>query len=190
MWRAPRGAVGSGSQVAVRHEREPMLQFDEASFPEMLESMSDPDVLSIQRDYPMIYLACHVGHVRAPRNRFHLSPRESGILAHLDSDAPMGPTELAAHLSVSPSALSASIAKLVRQGYVQRRTRERDRRHADLLLTPLGIEALQAGSVLDTERLSALLAQMSLSDRRQACRGLSLLAREARRMSQSRATKK
>ncbi|MBL8695556.1 MAG: winged helix-turn-helix transcriptional regulator [Planctomycetes bacterium] len=167
-----------------------MLQFDELFFPEMLEPMSDPDVLSIQRDYPMIYLACHVDHVRAPRSRFHLSPRESGILAHLDPGEPTGPTELAAHLRVSPSALSASLAKLVRQGYVERRTRARDRRHADLFITPLGVEALQAGSVLDSARLGALLAQMSPSDRRQACRGLSLLARAARQLAEPRRVQK
>ncbi len=146
--------------------------------------MPDPDVLAIQRDYPLVFLACHVEHVRASRNAQAISARESGLLAHLDVRWPQTAGELAAHLAVSPSALSASIRKLVALGYVERRERAGDRRHAELLLTPRGVEALQGGSVLDTARLTALLGLLAPAERRAACRGLALLAGAAKRLNQ------
>lgn len=144
--------------------------------------MPDPDVLAIQRDYPLVYMACHVEHVRASQNAHAISARESGLLAHLDPRAAQTAGELAAHLAVSPSSLSAALRRLVGLGYVERRERAGDRRHAELLLTPRGVEALQGASVLDTGRLTALLALLSPAERRAACRGLALLARAGKRL--------
>src|SRR5438874_13283486 len=80
--------------------------------------MLDELVFEVQRLYPQIYLACHVDHVRARSTQWRLSSRDSSILSHLDRDRGMSPRELAAHLAVAPSTLSATLPPLVRPGYM------------------------------------------------------------------------
>jgi DNA-binding MarR family transcriptional regulator len=139
--------------------------------------MSASEIESIQRDYPRIYLACHSRHVRAKSTRFHLSARDSSLLAHLSERDPITPTRLAAHLQVGRPALSAAITRLAGLGYIARTAKEADRRSAGLTLTALGAKAMADTSVLDRERLEEVLARLTAGERRSAVRGLGLLAR-------------
>ncbi len=141
---------------------------------------SDP-VTHVQRYYPQIYLACHVDHVRALSTEHRLSAQDSSLLAHVDTDEPILAGELAKHLAVAPSTLSATIKRLVELGYLDRRHRLRDRRHVELRLTPKGAEAMAATSVLDRDRVKGVLLQLSPAARRRAVSGLKLLATAARR---------
>ena len=148
--------------------------------------MPDPFVLEIQRLYPQIYLACHVDHVRAKSTPFRLSAADSSILAHLSPERPIEPRELARHLGVRRSTLSAAIARLAKLGYLSRTIHSEDRRRVELLLTPKGAEAMAATSVLDANRVAEVLTRLTKSERRRAVAGLALLARGSREQTSSR----
>lgn len=142
--------------------------------------MNPSDVEVVQRCYPQIYLACHKRHIRAASTTYSLSARDSSILAHLNQTIPLTPTELAAHLGVRGSTLSAAIHRLEQLGYLQRKKIPQDRRTVALTLTPQGTEAMADTSVLDSERVSAVLARLSRGERKRALEGLALLAKASR----------
>ncbi|HVG22546.1 MAG TPA: MarR family winged helix-turn-helix transcriptional regulator [Thermoanaerobaculia bacterium] len=139
-------------------------------------------VTDVLRFYPQIYLACHVDHVRSVSTEWQLSAHDSSILAHLDRDLPLSPRTLAAHLGVRPSTLSAALARLEKLGYVASTPAAQDRRRRELTLTARGADAMAATSVLDRDRVAALLERLSSEERNAAVRGMSLLARAAREL--------
>jgi DNA-binding MarR family transcriptional regulator len=151
--------------------------------------MDASDIELVQRYYPQIYLACHKRHIRASSTRYRLSARDSSILVHLDETVPVTPTELAAHLSVRASTLSAAIHRLEELGYLQRKQIPRDRRTVALTLTPQGAKAMAETSVLDSARVEAVLARLKPSELRQALEGLELLARASRQTMSKRDSK-
>jgi DNA-binding MarR family transcriptional regulator len=110
-------------------------------------------VQRVQRDYPRIYLACHVRHVRAGSTPHRLSSRDSAILAHLDASVPITATELAAHLGIRASTMSAAIQKLAKLGYLQRQPNGYDRRVANVTITPRGAQAQSSSTSPDLGRL-------------------------------------
>src|SRR5215210_407418 len=125
-------------------------------------------VLEVQRYYPQIYLACHVDHVRMRSTKWRLSSQDSSILSHLDREHAMSPRQLASHLGVSASTLSATIARLERLGYLSSVATESDRRQRELRLTDRGAEAMASTSVLDAQKVASLLARLSAKDRKAA----------------------
>lgn len=138
---------------------------------------ADP-VRRVQRAYPQIYLACHVEH--ASRRRPHqLSDRDASVLAHLDELSPVSAGALARHLGVGPSTVTEAIDRLAAAGLA---SRARTGRTVELRITALGVAQMQAGSVLDRDRVGALLAAVAPRDRAAAVRGIELLAAAARRL--------
>ena len=144
--------------------------------------MRDELVFEIQRLYPQIYVACHVGHVRANSTRFSLSSNGASILAHLSLRKGTSPRVLAGHLGVAPSTLSAAIKRLARLGYIANTPKATDRRQRELWLTELGAEAMRSTSVLDAERVAQMLDKLQPREQKIAVRGLDLLARAARQL--------
>jgi len=144
--------------------------------------MLDELVFEVQRLYPQIYLACHVDHVRAASTQWRLSSRDSSILSHLDRDRGMSPRDLAAHLGVAPSTLSATIARLARLGYITSEAATSDKRQRELRLTAKGAEAMASTSVLDADRVRDVLRKLTKEERSRAVRGLALFARAAREL--------
>jgi MarR family transcriptional regulator, organic hydroperoxide resistance regulator len=140
------------------------------------------DIECLQRCYPQIYLACHTRHVRATSTVYRLSARDSSILVHLHPEEPITPTALAAHLGVRGSTLSAAVHRLERLGYLRRAKAAHDRRCAALTLTPQGAKAMSATSVLDQERVAAILRKLTRAQRSRAMQGLELLARASRKL--------
>jgi len=136
----------------------------------------------VQSCYPQIYLACHKRHIRASSTAYRLSARDSSILVHLSESVPLTPTELAAHLSVRESTLSAAIRRLESLGYLMRKRIHKDRRSVALTLTPQGARAMVETSVLDSERVAAVLARLRRSERQRALEGLELLAKASRQV--------
>jgi DNA-binding MarR family transcriptional regulator len=145
--------------------------------------MNTSDVELVQRCYPQIYLACHQRHVRAASTAYRLSARDSSILVHLHETLSTKPTELAAHLSVRASTLSAALNRLEKLGYLRRNRTPLDRRSVALTLTPQGSKAMSETSVLDPDRVRAVLAKLNRNERKRALQGLELLARASRETS-------
>ena len=78
--------------------------------------------------------------------------------------------------------MTAAIDHLEKLGLVERR---RVGRKVELRITKAGIEQMQSTSVLDAERLDALLARVPPAQRNAAVRGIELLAEGARRLTGS-----
>ena len=130
--------------------------------------------------YPRIYFACNTRHVRDPRTRRLLSAHQASILDHLDEREPLTLVDLARHLGVTPSTMSLHVERLVRRGYVSLLRANEDGRRLRLLLTPAGVRVREAKSVLDPDRVRALVARLTPEEREAGIRGLALLARASR----------
>ena len=147
--------------------------------------MSDnDDVFAVQRLYPQIYLACHKNHVRAVSTKWRISSQDASILVHLDREMGLSPRALAAHLGVAGSTLSAALARLAKLGYLSNTPDEKDRRKRELRLTARGAEAISSTSVLDAERVRSMLNELEPEEKKAAVRGLALLAKGARSVSE------
>ena len=144
--------------------------------------VDDDDVYEVQRLYPQIYVACHTDHVRAVSTKWRISSQDASILVHLDREFGISPRTLARHLGVKPSTLSAAIARLSKLGYLTSSPNETDRRKREIRLTSRGAEAISSASVLNAERVHALLSKLKPDERKTALRGLALLAQGARRL--------
>jgi len=129
--------------------------------------------------YPRIFFACHTRHVRDPRTGRRLSAHQASILDHLDEVEPVALMHLARHMGVTPSTMSLHIERLVRRGYVLRARDARDRRRVRLLLSASGLRVREAKSVLDPQRVRAMLDELPAAQRGRAIAGLALLARAA-----------
>lgn len=129
----------------------------------------------VQRQYPRIYIACHVDH-RARRGQGPtISARDQTILAHVPNCG-VRPQVLAAHLRVVPSTISAALKRLTMLGLITMTTEAKDGRAKVVRLTDVGKAALSETSVLDASRVRAALAKLSAADRLSVVLGLELLA--------------
>jgi DNA-binding MarR family transcriptional regulator len=133
----------------------------------------------LMRYYPRIYFACHTRHVRDPQTNRQLSRHQASVLDHLDEIEPTTLNELARHMGVTPGTMSLAIDRLERRGYVARLRDVADRRRVHVRLTSAGVRVRDASSVLDPERVEALVGRLDDGDRDVALRGLELLARAA-----------
>jgi DNA-binding MarR family transcriptional regulator len=131
--------------------------------------------------YPRIYFACHQRHVRDPGTGRELSAHQASILSHLDSVDPIRLGELAEHMGVTDSTMSLSVKRLERDGYVSRARDPDDGRALQLRLTEAGERVRAAQSVLEPERVAALLVGMTPEDREAGLRGIELLSEAADR---------
>lgn len=137
--------------------------------------MTDDLVRRVQRAYPQLYHACHVDHTT--RRRGHgLSDRDASVLAHLDAHAPITAGQLAAHLGIGAPSVTAAIDHLEARGLVERR---RVGRRVELRITPAGVAGMQDASVLDTDRVRALIAAIPARERARAVAGIEALAAAA-----------
>ena len=141
--------------------------------------MKNDLVYRVQRDYPRIYLACHVDHVRARTSEHGVSSRDASLLAHLDASDAHTAGALAEHLGLAASTLSATLMRLEALGLVERRREARDRRFVAPRLTAKGRGAIAATSVLDAGRVGEMLANLTPAERKRAADGLALLAKGA-----------
>jgi DNA-binding MarR family transcriptional regulator len=88
-------------------------------------------------------------------------------------------------MGIGASTLSAAIGRLAALGYLRREPKMSDRRAAGLTLTSQGAKAMAATSVLDAQRVRALLTHLKTGERRRALEGMELLAGAARKLTHS-----
>jgi MarR family transcriptional regulator, organic hydroperoxide resistance regulator len=143
--------------------------------------MLGEDVRRLLDLYPRIFFACHTRHVADPETRRLVSARQASILDHLDEEEPTTLSGLAAHMGVTPSTMSLSIDRLEGMGYVHRGRDPGDARRVAITLTDRGLRLRAAQSVLDPERVRAMLHHLTDTDRTRALDGLALLAEAAQR---------
>ena len=136
--------------------------------------------LQIQYYYPQVYLACHARHTRRRSSDHQLSSQDSAYLAHLDRHYGRRPSDLARHLGIGDSTLSAFVKRMQELSYLERTVSSEDRRQVELRLTAKGEEAMQTTSVLDTERLRMVLSGLAEGEVHQALQGLRILAQACR----------
>jgi DNA-binding MarR family transcriptional regulator len=141
--------------------------------------MANRDVQRLLAAYPRIFFACHRRHVHDTKSGRTLSAHQASILDHLDTVEPMSLNDLASHMGVTPSTMSLAIDRLEHGGYVIRERATSDRRKLQLRLTEAGERIKDASSVLEPDLVGALLRHLSPADRRDALRGLELLAEAA-----------
>lgn len=145
---------------------------------------------AVQELYPRIFHACHSRHVRDNRAQRTLSSHQASILDHLDDVEPTSLAGLAKHMGVTPSTMSISVERLVRQGYVHRERHTGDRRVVSLRLSKAGVRIKEAQSVLDPARLESMLARLTPAERKEAVHGLALLGRAAQQEMHAQSTQR
>jgi MarR family transcriptional regulator, organic hydroperoxide resistance regulator len=141
-----------------------------------------PGVETVLRCYPQIYFACHKRHVRDEATRAVISAHQASILDHLDDIEATSLFDLARHMGVTASTMSITVDRLVRGGYVVRERSTQDKRRLDLRLTPAGLRIKKQQKVLEPELVEAVLARLDERRRKQALRGLELLATAAKEL--------
>jgi DNA-binding MarR family transcriptional regulator len=120
-------------------------------------------------------------HVKDPKTRRQVSAHQASILDHLDETEPTALLELARHMGVTVSTMSLNVERLVRRGFVRRTRDVEDRRRLRLLLTASGLRLREASTVLEPERVAAMLDELNADELARALKGLELLARAAER---------
>jgi DNA-binding MarR family transcriptional regulator len=144
--------------------------------------MGQAEVETVLQCYPEIYFACHRRHVRDEQTRAVLSSHQASVLDHLDDVAGTSLFDLARHMGVTASTMSLTVDRLERGGYVNRERSTVDRRRVDLRLTAAGLRIKRQQKVLEPELVQAVLSHLDERQRRQALRGLELLAEASRQM--------
>ncbi len=133
-------------------------------------------VAQLMSFYPRIFFACHTRHVRDSKSGKVLSAHQASILDHLDEIEPTGLNDLAGHMGVTASTMCITVDRLVRAGYVKRGPDPRDGRRVALRITRSGARLRDKKTVLDRDLVRSLLLKLSPLARREALRGLEMLA--------------
>jgi len=136
-------------------------------------------VRQVMTNYPRIFFACHTRHVRDDQTGKVISAHQASVLDHLDELEPTALNDLARHMGVTASTMCLTVDRLERKGYVARSPDPNDGRRVALRLTTAGARMRDQKTVLEPERVKGMLARLSATERRDALRGLELLARAA-----------
>ena len=118
-----------------------------------------------------------------------LTHRQFTVLSAVDSHEGKSQTELVKITGIDRSTLADLVARLMAQGYVQRRRTKEDARTNSIKLTPLGKKSLKLaqGGAEDVDK--RLLSLFPVSERKNLIDNLSLLAAEMDRLDDAEAEK-
>ena len=137
----------------------------------------------IQVAYPQVYLACHTRHQRKRTSAHRVSARDATILAHLQTGTATVPARLAEHLGIARSTLSEALKRLTALGYVERSAAK----NGGVRLSAQGLDVIRSNSVLEAERLHAVLGTLTARERQAVVRGMRTLATGCERAAHARA---
>jgi len=143
------------------------------------------EVETVLRCYPQIYFACHRRHVRDDQTGEVMSSHQASVLDHLDEREGPALFDLARHMGVTASTMSLTVDRLVRGGWVVRERSREDARRVDLRLTEAGVRIKRQQKVLEPALVSAVLERLDERKRKQALRGLEILAEASREVASS-----
>jgi len=147
--------------------------------------MNRAEVDTVLRCYPQIYFACHRRHVRDEKTNEVMSQHQASVLDHLDDTEPTALFDLARHMGVTASTMSLTVDRLERGGWVKRERSKQDARRVELRLTEAGARIKKQQKVLEPDLVRAMLTRLDDTQRKQALRGLELLAQAARDLVES-----
>jgi len=126
--------------------------------------------------------ACRPRYAQDPAGGQRISAHQGRVLAFLDGADPTMVGELAEHMGVTASTMSLTLKRMEDAGYVRRDRDPADRRVTDVRLTEAGVRTRDAQRELDPDRLDRALGLLDPAERRDALRGLALLAAAADRL--------
>lgn len=145
----------------------------------ILPSMLDSRIRRLLEAYPAVYLACHRRHLREDEFGNVLTERQASVLDHLYAKRPTTLSRLAEHMGVGRSAMSITVARLVRAGYIARRRDTNDTRCVGLTLTAAGVRVQEQNTFLDVGLMSELFRLMPAAELEGALKGIECLAKYA-----------
>lgn len=144
--------------------------------------MARPDpVTAILEAYPVIHHALRQRAVVPADAAAPVSSHQLTVLAHLDHRPGRTLTELAALIGVTLSTMSLLVSRLVQAGLVRRDRDPTDGRRVILGLSPAGERLLSQRSLLDPDRVRALLGRLTPAERAAGVTGITTLARAVER---------
>jgi len=132
--------------------------------------------------YPVIHRACRQRALPTPEGGPTVSAHQASVLAQLERDDGITLTELAGRMGTALPTMSLLVDRLGRAGLLERNRDPADGRRVLIRLTVAGERVVSARSLLDPERVRALLAALTPSERVQSVDALTALARAARRL--------
>jgi len=141
--------------------------------------MLDTNTGRLMAAYPTIYLACHRDHTRADEAGNPLTEKQASVLDHLDATRPTTLSKLAEHMGVGRSTMSTTVARLVKGGYIARRTDKQDRRSVGLTLTRTGRRIQEQNTVLDPALVRQVFRLMEPGEAERALAGMERIAQAA-----------
>lgn len=119
---------------------------------------------TLPRDLSRI-LELLVRRLRAQASGESLTQASASTLGRLDTDGPLGVTQLARLEGVSQPAMTQLVDRMANDGLVKRVTPDHDRRLVRVHVTDAGREALEERRAHRAERLATLLDALSDADR-------------------------
>jgi DNA-binding MarR family transcriptional regulator len=142
--------------------------------------MLDTRIRRLLDAYPAIFLACHRQHVRQDERGKSVSEHQASVLDHLHATRATTLSKLAEHMGVGRSAMSITVARLVRGGYIKRSRDVSDARRVGLTLTPAGARVKEQNTILDPDLIREIFRLMPTGELEPALQGIECLAKYAR----------
>ncbi|MFS8603501.1 MULTISPECIES: MarR family winged helix-turn-helix transcriptional regulator [Priestia] len=101
------------------------------------------------------------------------------LLQHIDKSSSVGIKEIADYLHVSHNTASEHVKRNIDKGYVYKNRDIHDERKVILHLTEAGKDLLKRNSSLDEEKVSAILREMTASEKQLIQQAFQLLSERA-----------
>ncbi|USL40088.1 MarR family winged helix-turn-helix transcriptional regulator [Priestia megaterium] len=102
------------------------------------------------------------------------------LLQHIDKSSSVGIKEIADYLHVSHNTASEHVKRNIDKGYVYKNRDIHDERKVILHLTEAGKDLLKRNSSLDEEKVSAILREMTASEKQLIQQAFQLLSEHAK----------